>query len=92
MGLWWGLFALPMLWIVRDRGEPPSERPPVGRMVADALGEVGHTLANVRRYRMLVLFLVGFLFYNDGVQTVISQASTFAIKELEFTTERTDRR
>ena len=87
MGLWWGLFALPMLWIVRDRGEPPSERPPIGRMVANALGQVGHTLANVRRYRMLFVFLVGFLFYNDGVQTVISQASTFAIKELEFTSE-----
>jgi UMF1 family MFS transporter len=87
MGLWWGLFALPMLWIVRDRGEPPRVRPPVRQMVADALGQVGHTLANVRRFRMLFLFLVGFLFYNDGIQTVISQASTFAIRELEFTTK-----
>ena len=35
------------------------------------------------------LFLLGFLFFNDGVQTVISQASVFATKtpELSFTTE-----
>jgi UMF1 family MFS transporter len=86
MGLWWGLFTLPTLWILRDRGEPPSERPPIARTVTRALGQVGRTLANVRRYRMLFLFLVGFLFYNDGVQTVISQSSTFAIRELEFST------
>ena len=84
MGLWWGLFSLPLLCIVRDRGEPPTRRTPMGQTIRRALGEVGHTLKNVRRYRMLVLFLVGFLFYNDGVQTVINQASTFAIKELDF--------
>ena len=52
------------------------------------LREVGRTIGSVRHYRMLSLFLLGFLFYNDGVQTVISQASTFAtMQELSFTTE-----
>ena len=32
----------------------------------------------------LALFLLSFLFYNDGVQTIISQASTFALQELSF--------
>ena len=60
----------------------------MGRAVRRAVGEVGHTIKNVRRYKMLALFLLGFLFYNDGIQTVISQASTFATKtkELSFDT------
>jgi UMF1 family MFS transporter len=88
MGLWWGLFTLPTLWVLRDRGQPRQQGLPVAAAVGVAISEVGHTLGNVRRYRMLALFLLGFLLYNDGVQTVISQASTFATKtpEIHFDT------
>ncbi len=88
LGLWWGLFTLPSLWILRDRGRPPKQALPAGKALAKAAGEVGHTIKNVRRYKMLALFLLGFLFYNDGIQTVISQASTYATKtpELSFDT------
>ena len=86
MGSWWAVFTLPTLWILRDRDPPPHQKPPLGRLARDAFGEVGRTLRNVRAYRMLALFLVGYLFYNDGMQTVISQASTFALQDLDFTT------
>jgi len=88
MGLWWGLFTLPTLWILRDRGRPPEHSLPIAEGLCKAVGEVKHTIKNVRRYKMAALFLLGFLFYNDGVQTVISQSSTFATKtpELSFET------
>jgi MFS transporter, UMF1 family len=35
----------------------------------------------------LALFLLAFLFYNDGVQTVITQATTLANKELHFSVD-----
>lgn len=84
MGLWWGLFTLPTLWILRDRGRPPERRLPLCSAVAQATGEVVHTLRSVRVYRTLALFLLAFLFYNDGIQSVISQSSTFAMDELSF--------
>jgi UMF1 family MFS transporter len=84
MGLWWGLFTLPTLWVLRDRRPPPEKRLPINEALANALGEVAHTLGRVRVYPMLALFLLGFLFYNDGIQSVISQASTFAIDALSF--------
>ena len=89
MGLWWGLFTVPTLWVLRDRGRPPDRKKPLAAATRSAIREVGRTLANVRRYRMLALFLLGFLFYNDGIQTVLSQASVFATKtpELSFSTE-----
>jgi UMF1 family MFS transporter len=34
---------------------------------------------------MVALFVLAYLFYNDGVQTTISQASTFAMHDLRFT-------
>ena len=84
MGFWWGLFTLPTLWVLRDRNPPPDVRLPIRTMTKAALREVGHTLSRIRSYRMLALFLLGYLFYNDGIQTVISQSSTFAIQDLEF--------
>jgi len=53
----------------------------------EAIGEVRNTLRHIRAYRTLAFFLLGFLFYNDGIQTVLSQASTFAIDELQMGTE-----
>jgi len=90
MGLWWGLFTLPTLWILRDRGRAPGQKLPAKQAVGRAAGEVVRTLRNVRRYKMLALFLLAFLFYNDGIQTVISQSSTFATKtpEINFGTEQ----
>ncbi|MBN1589954.1 MAG: MFS transporter [Pirellulales bacterium] len=87
MGLWWGLFTMPTLWILRDRGVRPKHRPATVRIVAGALAEVGRTLRSVRHYRTLGWFLLGFLLYNDGIQTVISQASPFAKEVLSFEPE-----
>ncbi|MCS7305681.1 MAG: MFS transporter [Thermoguttaceae bacterium] len=85
MGLWWGGFSLPTLLILRDRGQTGS-RQRFFQAAQSAMQDIAHTLQNIRHYRMLAFFLVGFLFYNEGVQTVLNQASTFATKELQFTT------
>lgn len=86
MALWWGGFSLPTLWVLRDRGPPPAQRQRLVTAAARAARKVATTLRNIRQYRYLALFLVGFLFYNEGVQTVISQASVFGEHELHLGT------
>jgi UMF1 family MFS transporter len=49
-----------------------------------AFGEVACTLRSVRCYSVLALFLLGFLLYNEGIQTVMSQASVFAREVLRM--------
>lgn len=78
MGLWWGLFTLPAAFMLRDRAVPRSAHLGFGSTAKTALLEVWHTLNNVRAYSVLSLFLLGFLVYNEGIQTVMSQASVFA--------------
>jgi MFS-type transporter involved in bile tolerance (Atg22 family) len=82
MGLWWGLFTIPTLLMLKDRGTRPEVKEPFFVAAKEAVRSVGRTLRNVRRFPTLALFLVAFLIYNDGVQTVISQASIFAIETL----------
>ena len=84
MGLWWGAFSIPSILFLRDRGIPSVVRRSVAETASHAMRRVGGTIRNVRVYRTLSLFLLGFLIYNDGVQTVISQASVFGIEVLEM--------
>jgi MFS transporter, UMF1 family len=78
MGLWWAVFSLPILLVVRDKSPPRRERQSLWATARTGLEEVKRTLGEIRRYRMLAIFLIGFLIFNDGVMTVISQASVFA--------------
>ena len=73
--------------LLAQRPQDPTADPSA-RLIAvrSAISQVGRTLANVRHYRSLAIFLVAFLLYNDGVQTVISQASVFAKKVLQMET------
>jgi UMF1 family MFS transporter len=82
MGLWWGLFSLPTLLLLRDKRPASREPLPIAQAARRALREVGQTIRNVRRYRTLALYLLAFLVFNDGVQTMITQSGTFANKVL----------
>ncbi len=84
MGLWWGLFALPALFVLKDRQPRLQVAEPIVATTRRALREVAGTIRNVRAFRVLAIFLLGFLFYNEGVQTMISQASVFAIEVLKM--------
>jgi UMF1 family MFS transporter len=84
MGLWWGLFTLPAVFILRDRARPRGAATGFVATASVALGEVMQTLQKVRRYSALALFLLGFLLYNEGIQTVMSQASVFAREVLKM--------
>lgn len=85
-GVWWGLFSIPTVLILRDKVQPRAERQSLLASAQGAFGQVYQTLRHVRLYPTLALFLLGFLFFNDGMQTVISQASVFAQRELKMTT------
>jgi UMF1 family MFS transporter len=87
MGLWWGLFSLPAILILRDKTQPRSAEMAFGAAARRAVGEVKTTLSHVRQFQSLAWFLLAFLFYNDAVQTVLTQASTFARAEIGLTNE-----
>jgi UMF1 family MFS transporter len=76
-GLWWVGFALPTFHWVREEVCLRNPVPPLP-------GFRGYlkTLKQILRYRDLALFLLAFLFYNDGIQTVIAVSAIFAREEL----------
>ena len=49
-----------------------------GSSLAAGFKQLGQTLKNMRAYPLTLFFLVAFLVYNDGIQTVIGVASQYA--------------
>jgi UMF1 family MFS transporter len=49
-----------------------------------SFGQLWTTLKQLRAYPMTLTFLLAYLFYNDGIQTVISSASIYGAKQLGF--------
>jgi UMF1 family MFS transporter len=84
-GLWWGLFTLiPVLGMWQLRG---VQRPVVAAK-AGVLGgtftQLADTFRHLRSLRQTLLFLVAYMFFNDGIQTVIGQSSLYGTAELGF--------
>jgi len=74
-GLWWLLFSLPTFLWVKDR-EPRSGNAP--RKIHNYL----QTFLEIRPYRDLLRFLIAFLLYHDGIETIIVVSAVFGREEL----------
>ncbi len=81
--IWWaGFTIIPM---VRLRNyEPVNEVVVEGTLFERSFGQLFTTLKEMRGFPMTMTFLIGYLFYNDGIQTVIYAASTYGSKQLKF--------
>ncbi|MGW2422551.1 MFS transporter [Streptomyces sp. NPDC001709] len=75
-GLWWGAFTLVPLRRLRDRHTR------VERAKAPGFRQLSATVRDMRRYPLTLAFLLAYLIYNDGIQTVITQASVYGSQEL----------
>ncbi|WP_410809242.1 MFS transporter [Micromonospora sp. 067-2] len=82
-GVWWAAFTLvPLRWL--------RERPTAaaltrgGNVLTDGFRQLGRTLREVRAYPLTLFFLLAFLVYNDGIQTVITLASQYGTEELRL--------
>ena len=84
-GVWWAVFTIVPVRGVRAR--PPIAVVDAGTsagLVRASFGQLWRTLQDLRRYPVTLTFLVAYLFYNDGIQTVIYAASVYGEKQLGF--------
>jgi MFS transporter, UMF1 family len=82
---WWAGFTLIPYLGIRNR-PAVAVVPEQGGLVRQSFGQLFATLRDMRRYPMTLTFLVAYLFYNDGIQTVIASASVYGEKQLGFGT------
>jgi UMF1 family MFS transporter len=83
--VWWAAFTV--IPFVRLRDYPARNVvPEAGTLLHRSFGQLLTTLKGLPQYPMTMTFLIAYLFYNDGIQTVIYTASTYGEKQLGFGT------
>lgn len=80
-GIWWGAFALITFYLLKKR--QPARAVPEGKnYVAAGFGELKETFKELFQLKSTLTFLIAYLLYNDGIQTVITSSATFMSQEL----------
>jgi MFS transporter, UMF1 family len=80
-GIWWGGFALITFALLKSR--PNKKELPAGKSYISAgFSELVDTFKELRRLPLTARYLLGYLLYNDGIQTVVFASSAFLEQEL----------
>ncbi len=80
-GIWWGGFALITFSLLKKR-KPLRDVPPDKNLIGASFGELIQTIKELFGLKHTLFFLVAYLIYNDGIQTVITSSSIFLSQEL----------
>ncbi len=75
--LWWGVFTLPLILTVHERGE--GEHLMWGESAAAGWRQFVETFRHIRRLRVVFLFLAAYFLYIDGVGTIIRMAVDYGL-------------
>jgi len=81
VAIWWAVFSIPIMIFVK---EPKAEEGMTfGKAIREGLGQLRDTFRDIKHLKYVGLFLLGYWFYIDGVDTIIRMAVIYGT-ELGF--------
>lgn len=72
--VWWLIFSLPILFNVKQTHYIENDK---GKFVSTTFKNLWHTLLDIFRNKAILLFIIAYFFYIDGVGTVIHMATSY---------------
>lgn len=77
-GAWWLIFTLPLIRTYKQKyGRERGPEDTIGHIVGGVFSEVGHTMREIAHNKTVLVYMIAFFFYIDGVHTVISMATSY---------------
>lgn len=77
VAVWWALFSIPLLLFVH---EPQSTSVGMWREnIRDGFNQLRSTISQLRQLKQVVLFLLAYWFYIDGVDTIVRMAVDYGL-------------
>ncbi len=70
---WWILVTIPLLRNFKQKHGVPRQK----NAIRDGLGRLRRVFSDIRGHKKIVLFLIAFFFYIDGVYTIIDMATAY---------------
>ena len=88
--LWWAGFSFFTLFYLKE-AEAKEKLPEEYKKMPSLIAYIGigfqrtiSTAKKVKNFKHLLMFLIAFMIYNDGIQTVINMAAIYGKEELHF--------
>jgi len=76
VGIWWFVFGLPIQFSAREK--KPHQK--MNRnLIRDAFRQLASTFKDIRHYKPILLFLLAYWLYIDGVHTIIKMAVDYGL-------------
>jgi UMF1 family MFS transporter len=81
--LWWAVFTV--IPFLKLRNRPPRHVVAAeGTLIQRSFGQLAETFRDMKNFPVTLTFLLAYLFYNDGIQTVIGTAAVYGEEELNL--------
>ncbi|WP_394219922.1 MFS transporter [Halobacillus trueperi] len=75
VGIWWFVFSIPLMKNVVEEKKMQQKRE--SSYVAIGFQRLGRTWKELRQFKQLLIFLLAFWLYNDGISTIIKMATIY---------------
>ena len=77
-GIWWLAFTLPLIKTYKQRfGKERAQGQTLASIAGDTFRGLITTMRSIARNKTILIYMVAFFFYIDGVHTVISMATSY---------------
>ncbi len=77
VGIWWLVFTIPLMLYVKEPKKPRTESGI--KMITGGFSQLFSTFKEIRHLKTVSLFLLGYWFYIDAVDTVIIMAGDYGM-------------
>lgn len=76
VSVWWLLFSIPLFRHVPEPVADKTERR-FHSPLKESFHRLGQTFREIKHYKQLMIFLIAFWIYNDGIGTIIKMATAY---------------
>jgi MFS transporter, UMF1 family len=88
VAIWWLLFSIPILRHVPEPERRIQEAEKGFSPLRASFGRLGHTFSEIKKFKQLLIFIIAFWLYNNGIGTIIYMATIYGT-ELGFSSTTT---
>jgi MFS-type transporter involved in bile tolerance (Atg22 family) len=77
VGIWWAIFSIPLFLRVPEPHGARLRAEKTGNSIVGGFARLARTFRELRLYRQLLVFIIAFWIYNDGIGTIIKMATIY---------------
>lgn len=75
VGVWWLIFTIPLIKNIKEEKKVKVKRD--RSYIAIGINRVGNTFKEIKQYKQVLIFLLAFWLYNDGISTIMRMATIY---------------